>query len=135
MKKKKSFFLAGISSKKHGGIVMLVTMLYASEAAAPAAMEGPSMFQAVFPLILIFVLFYFMFILPTKKEQKKQKEMLSSLKVGDKVMTNGGIIGFIDKINEEEEILRIKCGENTVINIKKGYIASKLVKAEEPEKK
>ncbi len=114
---------------------MLVTMLYATEGAAPAAMEGPGMFQAVFPLLLIFVLFYFMFIMPTRKEQKKQREMLASLKVGDKVMTTGGIIGFIDKINEEEDILRIKCGENTSINVKKGYIASKIVKAEEPEKK
>lgn len=117
---------------------MFVTMLYAAgETAAPIAegAAGPSMFQAVFPLLLIFVLFYFMFILPTRKEQKKQKEMLASLKVGDKVMTSGGIVGFIDKINDEDEIIRIKCGENTTINVKRAYVSAKIVKAEEPEKK
>lgn len=117
---------------------MLVTMLYAAgETAVPGgeAAAGQGMFQAVFPLLLIFVLFYFMFILPTKKEQKKQKEMLSSLKVGDKVMTTGGIIGFIDKINDEDEIIRLKCGENTTINVKRSYVSAKIVKAEEPEKK
>ena len=77
------------------------------------------MFQAFLPLIIIFVIFYFMFIMPHKKEQKKHKAMIDSLKPGDKVITNGGIVGVVDKVNESEEIIRIKTNESTVINIKR----------------
>ncbi|MCX8093055.1 MAG: preprotein translocase subunit YajC [Candidatus Goldbacteria bacterium] len=118
---------------------MFVSLLFAAEnvpASTPAAAEGPSMLQAFLPLIIIFVLFYFMFIIPNKKEQKKHQEMLKSLKIGDKIITSGGIIGVIDKINDTEDIIRIKSGENTLINIKRSYIASKLEKpSEELEKK
>jgi len=116
---------------------MFVENLYAAgEAAAPAAgAEGPGMFQAFLPLIIIFALFYFMFIMPQKKEQKKHQAMLKALKPGDKVVTSGGIVGVIEKINEADEVVRIKSGENTQLNIKRGYISAKIVKEAEPEKK
>ncbi|MCX7698897.1 MAG: preprotein translocase subunit YajC [Candidatus Goldbacteria bacterium] len=118
---------------------MFITLLFAAEnvpTSTPPVADGPSMLQAFLPLIIIFVLFYFMFIIPNKKEQKKHQEMLKSLKVGDKIITSGGIIGIIDKINDTEDIIRIKSGENTLINIKRNYIVTKLEKpSEEPEKK
>lgn len=117
---------------------MFFSLLFAADtapAAVPAA-EGPSMLQAFLPLIIIFVLFYFMFIIPNKKEQKKHREMLKALKQGDKIITSGGIVGIIDKINDNEDIIRIRSGENTLINIKRSYIATKIEKTtEEPEKK
>jgi|DewCreStandDraft_4_1066084.scaffolds.fasta_scaffold02849_12 preprotein translocase subunit YajC len=118
---------------------MFYSLLFAAEtasAATHAAAEGPSMLQAFLPLIIIFVLFYFMFIIPNKNEQKKHQEMLKALKQGDKIITTGGIVGIIDKINDSDDIIRIKSGENTLINIKRSYIASKIEKPlEEPEKK
>jgi len=117
---------------------MLVENLYAAGeagAGAAGAAGGPSMLQAFLPLILIFVLFYFMFIMPHKKEQKKHAEMLTALKPGDKVITNGGIVGIVDKINENDDTVRIKSGENTTLQIKKSFISSKVVKQAEPEKK
>lgn len=113
---------------------MFFSLLFAA-GTAPVA-EGPSMLQAFLPLIIIFVLFYFMFIIPNKKEQKKHQEILKALKQGDKVITSGGIVGIIDKINETEDIIRIRSGENTLINIKRNYIVTKIEKnAEELEKK
>ncbi len=117
---------------------MFVQNLYATAegaAGAGAGAEGPSLIGAFMPLIIIFALFYFMFILPQKKEQKKHAAMLKELKPGDKVITNGGIVGVIDKINEKEDIVRIKSGENTLLNIKRGNISSKSVKEAEQEKK
>lgn len=117
---------------------MFFSLLFAAETvpATATAAEGPSMLQAFLPLIIIFVLFYFMFIIPNKKEQKKHQEMLKALKQGDKIITTGGIVGVIDKINETDDVIRIKSGENTLINIKRSYIATKIEKpAEEPEKK
>ena len=87
-------------------------------------------------IYIIFVLFYFMFIVPNKKEQKKHQDMLKSLKQGDKIVTSGGIVGVIDKISENDDIIRIKSGENTFINVKRSYVTNKIEKpAEEPEKK
>ena len=59
------------------------------------------MIVSLLPLILVFVVFYFIMIRPQKKQQKKQAEMRNNLKVGDKVVTIGGICGKISKIKDE----------------------------------
>ncbi len=67
-------------------------------------MEG---FQAFIPLILLFVVFYFLLIRPQQKQQKQRKEMLSSLKKGDRVVTIGGIHGVIKEIDDTVISLRV----------------------------
>jgi preprotein translocase subunit YajC len=59
------------------------------------------------PFLLIFGIFYFLLFLPTQKRQKKQREMLSNLKAGDRVVTTGGIRGTIDKIKDDALYLRV----------------------------
>lgn len=59
------------------------------------------MIVSLLPLILVFVVFYFIMIRPQKKQQKKQAEMRNALKVGDKIVTIGGICGKIAKIKDE----------------------------------
>ncbi len=54
-------------------------------------------FGTFLPLILIFVVFYFLLIRPQQRKVKQHKEMLSNLKRGDKIVTSGGIIGTINK--------------------------------------
>ena len=61
------------------------------------------------PLILIFVIFYFMLIRPQRKKDKEAKKMLESLKVGDRICTIGGIYGTIVRI--KDEVLTIEVGE------------------------
>ena len=61
------------------------------------------------PLILIFVIFYFMLIRPQRKKDKEAKKMLESLKVGDRICTIGGIYGTIVRINDD--VLTIEVGE------------------------
>lgn len=56
---------------------------------------------SLMPMILIFVLLYFMMIRPQKKQQKAQQEMRAGLKVGDKIVTIGGICGKIAKIKDD----------------------------------
>ena len=61
------------------------------------------------PFILIFVIFYFVLFLPMQRRQKKQKQMLGSLKNGDQVVTTGGIVGTIVGLNDDATVvLRIK---------------------------
>lgn len=56
--------------------------------------------STIFPLILLFVLMYFMVIRPQKKEQSKHKALLANLKKGDKVVMTSGIYGTIESIDE-----------------------------------
>lgn len=63
------------------------------------------------PLILMFVLFYFLLIRPQQKRQKAVNQMQSSLKKGDKIVTIGGLHGTIDSIDEKKAV--IKCGDGS----------------------
>ena len=73
-------------------------------------------FGTFLPLILIFVVFYFLLIRPQQRKVKQHKEMLSNLKRGDKIVTSGGIIGTINKVAENRE-LTLEVAENVEIKI------------------
>lgn len=100
---------------------MLVSPAFA-QAAQPAA--GLGGFEAFLPLILIFLVFYFLLIRPQQKRQKQLKEMLSALRRGDKVLTAGGIIGTIVKIVSDTEVVveiadnvKVRCMRATILEV------------------
>jgi preprotein translocase subunit YajC len=63
------------------------------------------------PLILMFVLFYFLLIRPQQKRQKAVQQMQSDLKKGDRVVTIGGLHGFVDSLDEDKVV--ILCGDGS----------------------
>lgn len=69
--------------------------------------DALTMINSIFPFIIMGGVFYFMLWRPQKQEQKKRQEMLESLKVGDDVITLGGIIGKITKIDDKEVTLKV----------------------------
>jgi preprotein translocase subunit YajC len=69
---------------------------------------------------LIFGVFYFLVIMPAKKQQKKKEAMIGALKKGDKVVTSGGIFGTVAAV--EDNTLLLKIAENTKIRISKSAI-------------
>ncbi|MEG2892795.1 MAG: preprotein translocase subunit YajC [Clostridium sp.] len=70
-------------------------------------------------LVLMFAVFYFMIIRPQKKKQKQYQEMLSALKVGDKIVTIGGIHGKIVKIEDDKvAILTGKANKTRLVMLK-----------------
>lgn len=73
------------------------------------------------PLILIFVIFYFLLIRPQQKRMKEHQKFLSELRPGQKVFTNGGIVGRIAKI--EGDIVWLEVEKDVQIPVIKGYIA------------
>lgn len=67
------------------------------------------------PIILVFVIFYFLLIRPQQAQQKKRREMLASLKKGDRVVSIGGIYGMIKEIKDDTVVLRIADNVNIKI--------------------
>ncbi len=82
-----------------------------------------SMIQSFLPLILIFVIFYFLLIRPQSKKAKEHKEVLENLKKGDKIMTNGGIHGIIEDIDTETITLKVGIGADVKIKVNRNYVA------------
>ncbi len=76
------------------------------------------------PLILLFVIFYFLIIRPQQKQQKAHKEMLASLKKGDRIVTNGGLIAEV--VKPEEDFLKIKLADDMIVRLDRAYVARKL---------
>ena len=76
---------------------------YAQEGGQSSTQAGAigAIVSAFLPFVLLIVLFYFMLIRPQKKREKQTKAMLDALKVGDKVVTIGGICGKVSKIKDE----------------------------------
>ncbi|MBQ3427522.1 MAG: preprotein translocase subunit YajC [Clostridia bacterium] len=82
---------------------LFTTVAYATGTAAPAGTEGSSVMSlatSVLPLVIIIVLFYVMLIRPQRKKEKETKAMINALKVGDKVVSIGGICGKVSKIKD-----------------------------------
>ncbi len=97
---------------------LFVSVAYA--ASQPAS--RPSGWMQIIPLILIFVVFWFILIWPQQRRQKQHRKMLESLRKGDKVVTIGGIYGVVTYIGDNTVILKVD--ENTKLEVSKGAIAS-----------
>jgi preprotein translocase subunit YajC len=93
-----------------------------SPRAAGAPADPMSGFLSLLPLVLIFVLFYVLFIVPQRRQQKKHAEIMKTLKKGDEVVTNGGMFGTIVGFNEAENSVFLKMGENVKIEIQRAAI-------------
>jgi preprotein translocase subunit YajC len=88
-----------------------------------AAPGGTDMLMQFLPLILMFVIFWFLLIRPQQKRAKSHKQMLAELKRGDRVQTGSGLIGRIMEIDEEQVLL--ECGESK-LRMSRGAIAGLL---------
>jgi len=75
--------------------------------AAPAGTQQVSAWVQFIPFVLVLAIFYFIIILPMRRRQKKVQEFLDALKVGDRVVTTGGIYGSITKMNDKSVQIQI----------------------------
>ncbi len=104
--------------------------MFISPAWAQAAGGGSGDFLVqLFPLILIFVVFYFLLIRPQQAKVKAQREMLSGVKRGDRVVTGGGIIGLVTKVISDNE-LQVELAEGVRVRIVKQTITDILTRGE-----
>ena len=83
--------------------------------------SGLGGFAQLLPLVLIVVVFYVLLIRPQQKRQRQLQETISSLKIGDRVITNGGIIGVITMVRENTFLIR--SADKTILEIARSAIA------------
>ena len=86
-----------------------------SPAYAQAAPAGDAGFIGFLPIILMFVLLYFLMIRPQMKRAKEQKAMIEALQKGDEVITAGGVVGRISKLGEQYVTLEIAANTEVVV--------------------
>jgi preprotein translocase subunit YajC len=75
------------------------------------------------PFIVLIAIMYFVIIRPQQQEANRKKEMINSLKKGDKVVTSGGFIAEVYKV--EESFFKIKLNDDTIVKIEKEFITRK----------
>jgi preprotein translocase subunit YajC len=102
---------------------MLIDIVYAmGPSSQGGGQQGWGAFGSLIPLILIFVIFYFLLIRPQQKRVKEHKHMIDNIKKGDKVITTGGIHGFIEAVGTNT--VTVKIAENVKVKLSKTYIAA-----------
>lgn len=98
---------------------MFVTPAYA-QAAAPAA-GGASAFAQFIPLLLVFVIMYFLILRPQQKKMAAHRAMVGALKKGDSVITQGGILGKVVGVKDDE--IEVEIAQGVRVRVVRGTIA------------
>lgn len=97
---------------------LLSSLVFAEAQAAPAGKPGGM--TALFPLLLMGLVMYFLMIRPQHKKQKQHQQFLSSLKRGDMVVTNGGIVGTVRTTSDK--FVTLEVDENVCLKVVRGQI-------------
>ncbi len=88
--------------------------------------QSSDLISSLLPLVALFAIFYFLIIRPQQKQAKQHKEMVAELKKGDKIVTNGGLMVEIVKVEEDHII--VKNHDNTEMKLARDFVARLLDK-------
>ena len=101
-----------------------IEIAQAQDAPAPAPQEPG--FGAFLPLIILFALLWFMLIRPQQKRQKEHRQMVEALAKGDEVATNGGLLGRINRL--DENFVTLEVAQGVEVNVQRHAVASLMPK-------
>ena len=94
--------------------------------------NNPSVMVSLFPLLLMFLIFYFIVIRPQSKKKIEHENELKSLTKGDRVLSQGGIIGkIIEFQGKEKDIILIDTENNNKLKIQKSFILKKIINSKD----
>lgn len=91
---------------------------------------GSDFMIQLLPILLMFVIFYFLLLRPQQQRVKQHREMVANIRRGDVVVTGGGIVGKITRVKEGEAEVEVEIAENTRVRLMRGTIAEVRVKGE-----
>ena len=109
---------------------LLTGIAYAQTSPGGGAAGG---FSMLVPLLLMFAVFYFLLIRPQQKKQRKHQDMLKTLKVGDRVVTSGGIFGII--VDGSPTSVKLEIADRVRVDVGRSYIVGKVEDKEVKEAK
>ncbi|MCA1624769.1 MAG: preprotein translocase subunit YajC [Acidobacteria bacterium] len=89
---------------------------------------GSSLIWGLLPFVFIFGIFYFLVIMPQKRQQKELQQLIAELKINDEVVTNGGVIGKIKEVRDTSFI--IQSGEKSFLEVAKSAVVGKKLENE-----
>lgn len=98
----------------------------AEAAPAAAGAQQPGMLEALFPFIILFIVFYFLLIRPQSKRAKEHKKMVEALAKGDEVLTQGGIYGKVTEV--ADEAITVEVADNVLLKLQRAAVTSVLPK-------
>lgn len=104
---------------------MLISPAYAQ---AGGLFDSQSAMIQFLPLVLIFVVFYFLLIRPQQQKQKTHRSMLDSLRRGDRVVTGGGIVGSVNRVTPGSDEIEVDIAQGVRVRVLRSTIASVLAK-------
>lgn len=105
---------------------MLFSALLFTDAFAQDAAASQSSLISFLPLILICGIFYFLILRPQNKRYKAHQAMIQAVTKGDRIVTTGGLIGKIVKVDTDDTTLHVSIADNTTVKILRSGIASKV---------
>jgi preprotein translocase subunit YajC len=106
---------------------MLISAAYAQGTGITGIFDNQSALIQFLPLVLIFVVFYFLLIRPQQRKAKDHKTMLDALRRGDRVVTGGGIIGTVARVENPEEVT-VDIADGVRVRVLRSTISSVLAK-------
>ncbi len=98
---------------------MLINPAYAQAQGGGIFGDG---FMSILPLILIFVVFYFLLIRPQQKKVKEHRELIAGVRRNDVIVTGGGILGKVTKVIDDNTV-QVEIAENVRVRVERGTIA------------
>lgn len=104
---------------------MFITEAYAQTGGGDG---GTSLILQFLPIILIFLIMYFLILRPQRQRQKRHQEMIANIRRGDTVVTNGGLIGKVAKVEENE--LQVELAEGVKVKVMRSMLTQVRAKGE-----
>jgi preprotein translocase subunit YajC len=111
----------GASAAAPTHLTMFITLLAQAPTATPAA-AGPNPLASFIPIILIFIIMYFLLFRPQMRRQKEQRNLVATLKTGDRVVTASGIHGMIT--NVKDATVTVKVADNVKLEMDKSAVTN-----------
>lgn len=99
---------------------------------AAGGQAQPSMISALIPFAIIFVIFYFLIIMPARKKQKNHQQLIGSLKGGERIVTAGGIYGTVLRVMDDR--IEIEVDKNSKLQITKSSVSTIINPTEQVKK-
>lgn len=108
----------------------MISIAYAMGQGGVAGGQGAAGFGGLIPIVLMFVIFYFLLIRPQQKRTKEHREMIANLKKGDRIVTSGGIFGRITGM--DEGTLTVEIADKVRVKLARGNVATLAQAAPQP---